>query len=227
MSANFFLDNEDLRFQFENVINWGEIVDITEAGYTLPGGHANLQDAMEFYRSVMEAVGEFSAEFIAPRWRQIDTQGNHLVDGEVVYGKAMAEIYDGIKQRELYGMNIPRELGGANCPLALWDYAGALHMSGRESAALAIWTILLEMDLDEVAYGECAEGMDWAMQLLNDVHYRIGRHYQWKRDAERAGASFVKYLHNRAHGVGSLYEQKEVEEYLAGLAKKHVAEFTP
>ncbi|MBI5533555.1 MAG: acyl-CoA dehydrogenase family protein [Deltaproteobacteria bacterium] len=120
MSANFFLDNEDLRFQFENVINWQEIVDLTEAGYTLPDGHANLQDAMEFYRSVMEAVGEYSGEQIAPRWRQIDQEGNHLVDGEVVYGKAIGEIFEGIKQRELYGMNIPRELGGQNCPMALF-----------------------------------------------------------------------------------------------------------
>src|SRR5438270_10079747 len=51
-----------------------------------------------------------------------------------------------------------------DCPLVLWDYAGCLSMNGRESAALAIWTLLLDMDLEEVAYGECSEGMDWAMQ---------------------------------------------------------------
>src|SRR5690348_13553276 len=49
-----------------------------------------------------------------------------------------------------------------SCPLALWHYAGSLVMSGREDAALAIWTVLLDMDLEEVAYGECGEGMDWA-----------------------------------------------------------------
>ncbi len=51
-------------------------------------------------------------------------------------------------------------------------------MNGREDAALVIWTILRDMDLEEVAYGECGEGMDWALQLLNDVHYRVGRYYQ-------------------------------------------------
>jgi tetratricopeptide (TPR) repeat protein len=107
-----------------------------------------------------------------------------------------------------------------SCPLALWHYASALYMSGRESAALAIWNVLLDMDLEEVAYGDCGEGMDWAMQLINDVHYRIGRYYQWKGDDERARASFAKYLHNRSHGVGSIYDKQPVEEYVAGRAAR-------
>lgn len=104
-----------------------------------------------------------------------------------------------------------------SCPLALWHYAGSLFMSGREDAALAIWTLLLNMDLEEVAYGECAEGMDWAMQLINDVHYRMGKYYLWKKNPEQACVSFKKYLHNRAHGVGSIYDKQQVEKYLAEL----------
>ena len=104
-----------------------------------------------------------------------------------------------------------------DCPLALWHYAGSLFMSGREDSALAIWTLLLDMDLEDVAYSECSEGMDWALQLVNDVHYRMGRYYEWKENPERARVSFEKYLHNRKHGVGSIYDQKQVEDYLAGL----------
>ncbi|HVS39785.1 MAG TPA: hypothetical protein VMS17_29780 [Gemmataceae bacterium] len=104
-----------------------------------------------------------------------------------------------------------------DCPLALWHYAGSLYMSGREDSALAIWTILLDMDLEGVAYGECGEGMDWALQLINDVHYRVGRYYQWKENSDQARVSFEKYLHNRRHGVGSIYDVKKVEDYLAGL----------
>lgn len=102
-----------------------------------------------------------------------------------------------------------------NCPLVLWDYAGCLFMCGQEDSALAIWTILLGMDLEDVAYGECSEGMDWALQLINDVHYRMGRYYQWKENPEQARISFEKYLHNREHGVGSIYDNKQAEEYLA------------
>ncbi len=104
-----------------------------------------------------------------------------------------------------------------HCPLVLWDFAGCLQMNGKGSSALAIWTLLLSMDLDEIAYGECDEGMDWAMQLLNDVHFRMGRHYQHEGQNEKAVVSFKKYLHNRSHGVGSIYDKKQVETYLAQL----------
>ncbi len=105
-----------------------------------------------------------------------------------------------------------------DCPLALWHYAGALFMSGREDAAIAIWTILLDMDVEKVAYGECGEGMDWALQLLNDVHFRMGRFFQWKENPDRARTSFEKYMHNRRHGVNSLYDRKVAQDYLDSLS---------
>jgi tetratricopeptide (TPR) repeat protein len=105
-----------------------------------------------------------------------------------------------------------------DCPLVLWDYAGTLEMCAREEAALAIWTVLLDMDLEEVAYGECGEGMDWALQLINDVHYRMGRYFSRKGKDEQARTAFRKYLHNRKHGVGSIYSTKDVEKYIFALA---------
>jgi predicted Zn-dependent protease len=104
-----------------------------------------------------------------------------------------------------------------DCPLAIWHYAGSLYMTGHEDAALVIWTMLLQKEPEEVAYEECGEGMDWALQLLNDVHYRMGRYYEWKGITELARVSYEKYLHNRRHGVGSIYETKNVENYLARL----------
>jgi tetratricopeptide (TPR) repeat protein len=104
-----------------------------------------------------------------------------------------------------------------SCPLALWHYAGPLYMTGQEQAAAAVWMLLLNMDLEEVAFGDCGEGMEWALQLVNDAQYRLARYYQWEGDHERARASFQKYLHNRAHGVTSIYDEAQVKQYLAGL----------
>jgi len=101
-----------------------------------------------------------------------------------------------------------------NCALVLWDYAGTLFMCGREASALAIWTLLLEMDFEEVANGDCSEGEDWALQLINDVHYKMGKYYEWKGDVQNARSAYEKYLHNRSHGVGSIYDSDEVRRYL-------------
>jgi tetratricopeptide (TPR) repeat protein len=106
-----------------------------------------------------------------------------------------------------------------NCPLALWHYAGSMDMAGDGSFALPIWMMLLRMEIEEVAYGEHGEGMDWALQLLNDVHYRMGRYYQRIGKNELAKESFQKHLHNRAHGVGSIYDLHKVEQDLAQVSR--------
>jgi hypothetical protein len=106
----------------------------------------------------------------------------------------------------------------SSCPLALWHLAGAQYMTGNESAAVALWTALLHMDIEEIAYGEHGEGMDWALQLVNDVQYRLGRYYQRVGENRLAAECFRKYLHNRSHGVGSIYEVKKVEELLAQVS---------
>jgi tetratricopeptide (TPR) repeat protein len=104
-----------------------------------------------------------------------------------------------------------------SCPLGLWHYAGCLYMRGEESSALAIWSLLLARDPEEIANEPCGEGIEWAMQLINDVHYRVARYYQRKEEPEMARTSFEKYLHNRAHGVTSIYDSRRVQAYLAEL----------
>ena len=104
------------------------------------------------------------------------------------------------------------------CPLALWHYAGCLSMTGQERSALAIWSLLLNRELDDVAFGDCGEGMKWAMQLLNDVHYRMGQIHLFLGEDAQARVSFEKYLSNRRHGVGSIYDSNEVKRELAKLA---------
>jgi hypothetical protein len=49
------------------------------------------------------------------------------------------------------------------------------------------------------------------------VHYRVGKYYMRKGQLEQAKASFTKYLHNRSHGVGSIYDKEQVEAYVAQL----------
>jgi tetratricopeptide (TPR) repeat protein len=104
-----------------------------------------------------------------------------------------------------------------SCPLALWDYAGSLYMTGHEDAALAVWTVIRNMDLDTLAHGDHGEGMPWALQLVNDAQYRIGRNYQRVGEMRLARECYEKYLHNRKHGVGSIYEVAAVQGHLAEL----------
>lgn len=125
-SSNFFRDNDDLLFQFRHGLKWEEIVDLTEAGFTLPDGPKNLEEAMAFYEEVMAATGAFSAGEIAPRAARMDEEGTRLEGGEVILSDDANAVFAGMAEMGLFGLTIPRELGGTNCPMALYFVAGEL-----------------------------------------------------------------------------------------------------
>lgn len=118
--ANFFSDNDDLRFYFDKGIDWAPLVEVTEYGYRTKDGFKNEGDAIGFYREVADMVGGLVGDQIAPRAAQIDREDNHLKGGEVEEGAAMREVFAAIKSAELHRLCLPRELGGMNAPLLLY-----------------------------------------------------------------------------------------------------------
>lgn len=119
-SSNYFLDNDDLLFQFKHGLEWDELVRLTELDPSSPDAPRSTEEAKAFYFEVLKATGEFVAREIAPRAARIDSKGAWLENGEVVFCDEMNEVMEGIKGLGLYGLNVPRELGGSNCPLALY-----------------------------------------------------------------------------------------------------------
>lgn len=117
---SFFKDNEDLRYYVDHGIDWERLVELTERNPNDPERPKDTADALEFYRDVMEMVGEFVAKEIAPHAEQIDAEGVSLVDGEVVFPKRLQGIFDQIRDLELHGLSVPRELGGMNVPLLVY-----------------------------------------------------------------------------------------------------------
>lgn len=118
--ANFFTDNEDLQFYVNKGIDWEPLVAITEYDYQAPDGFKSAAEAVESYRDILDMVGTFVAEEIAPHAEEIDAKGVNYVDGEAIFPPRLQGIFDSIKELELHGMCLPRELGGMNCPLMLY-----------------------------------------------------------------------------------------------------------
>ncbi len=120
MSTNFFKDNDDLKYYFERGIDWEPLVKLNELGYRSPEGFDNAEDAVSFYREILEMTGAFVATEIAPHVAALDQEGVALEDGEAVSADKWNEIFDHMKSLELHGMCLPRELGGMNCPLMIY-----------------------------------------------------------------------------------------------------------
>jgi len=120
VSTNYYLDNEDLRFYIERGFDWSEIIALYEQNFTAEEGHANEEEAKEFFRDILDNVGKFVATEVAPNVRAIDEQHPRLQDGEVVVSAEAEAVFDGFRDMGLYALNLPRELGGLNAPFALY-----------------------------------------------------------------------------------------------------------
>ncbi len=118
--ANFYDDNEDLKFYVEKYIDWEPLVRMTEFDYKLKDGFENVEDALDFYKSVLDLVGNFAASEVAPHAAQIDLEHPFLEEGVVKFPPVLQNIVDQIKGLELHGMCLPRDLGGMNCPFLMF-----------------------------------------------------------------------------------------------------------
>jgi alkylation response protein AidB-like acyl-CoA dehydrogenase len=120
--ANFFKDNEDLQYYFDKGIDWEPLVRITEHDFADAEGEGfgNTKEAIDFYRSIIEMVGQFVAEEIKPYEKEIDHHGVNLVDGEVIFPERLSGIFKKIKELDLHALPIPRELGGMNAPILVY-----------------------------------------------------------------------------------------------------------
>jgi tetratricopeptide (TPR) repeat protein len=96
------------------------------------------------------------------------------------------------------------------CPLAIWGYAGSLDMLGRTRESLVLYRWLLSWDEEDLAHGECGEGVRWARSLVTDCHFRIARIWEERRQWRRALSEYEKYLIRRAKGSKSIYSLREV-----------------
>ncbi len=119
--ANFYEDNEDLRWYIETGYDWEPIVRLTEYNWKSEDGFREVDEAVDFYKDILGLVGGFAATEIAPRWAELDAAHPTFQDGEVVEAPVTREIFAGIDGLGLHGMCLPRELGGMNAPIVLFQ----------------------------------------------------------------------------------------------------------
>ena len=114
--ANFFTDNADLQYYVDKGIDWAPLIDAVE----FPRTDTDKAEMIQSYKEVLDLLGTFSGEQVAPFAAEIDHQELKVVDGEVAIAPRMAAILEQAKELGLHGLAIPTDLGGMNCPLMLY-----------------------------------------------------------------------------------------------------------
>ena len=136
--ANFYKDNDDIRFLFRHTDVVGS-ANVCEESFKFASefdyAPADADEAIQNYDMVLDSVGQLSAEFIAPRAEDVDRQGNVLnEDGTVTRAKGIAEALEKLAQAEVMGFTLPHRFGGLNFPNLV--YSMAIEIVSRADAGL-------------------------------------------------------------------------------------------
>ena len=60
--ANYYDDNEDMKFYVEKAIDWDPIVAAVERDFKSEDGFKSVEEAKEFYVEVLNMIGGFVAD---------------------------------------------------------------------------------------------------------------------------------------------------------------------
>ena len=82
VSRNFFTDNEDLQFHIRTA-NWGRLLPLLEAYEDPNEAFTDPVEAASFYADMLETMGQFAAEQVAPYAAELDSQ-HPVQNGEEV-----------------------------------------------------------------------------------------------------------------------------------------------
>jgi hypothetical protein len=105
------------------------------------------------------------------------------------------------------------------CPLVLWDLAGALDATGDFEGALEMYRKLIRRGPIAIGNDECGEGLAWAISLLVDCVYRVGLCLEHLGKIADALLFYHNFLELRSGWQGGIYSSEDAERRIARLAE--------
>lgn len=103
------------------------------------------------------------------------------------------------------------------CPLARWEFAGALQMLGRLAEAKEQYQLLARLRDSGSRSEPCWEGKSWAEGLRLDAIFRLATIAQHQGESGRARKLYLSFIRERPAVRSSIYSTKEAKRELASL----------
>jgi len=97
-----------------------------------------------------------------------------------------------------------------NDVLVLYDYACVLAAHNKNEKALKYWNIILNKNINDIAYGQFGEGLKWAKSIINDSRFRKSLCLIEVGELKEAKQLIVKHLKDRKRGIYSDFTKKQI-----------------
>lgn len=162
-----------------------------------------------------QAGKEIETAIAAENWigarKLVRAQLRRSPNDHYLLGRLALTFYEQRKYERALDLDLKALQQAPYCPLLVWGHAGTLDMLGRLNEAMSLYRWLLSRGEEQLAHGECGEGILKARSLIADCHYRIACIWRKKRQWKRATVEFETYLSMRRKGFGSIYSLREVK----------------
>jgi 3-(methylthio)propanoyl-CoA dehydrogenase len=130
-AENYFGANTDLKFYFEQVIDWDRVVPLfAEADDT-----ATAAETAGSWHDVLEVAGDFVGRQISSRAAEVDRLGTPHT-GDIRVSPPMQANMRGLAELGLIGLALPREYGGEGMPFVV--QSAMFEMLARADAATMV-----------------------------------------------------------------------------------------
>ncbi|HMV45111.1 MAG TPA: acyl-CoA dehydrogenase family protein [Leptospiraceae bacterium] len=148
ITGNFFLNNDDLLLHFHTITDWKELVDAYEHGFKdaaefkktgndkLAFAPSTTEEAVEYYKSTLESVGDLIGKQLAPKVQEMDKIGLKYDNGKVTFPKPMVDAMNAVMEAGLLPYAIGRHYGGLGMPVTVQSMA--MEMVSRADGAFGI-----------------------------------------------------------------------------------------
>ncbi|MEO7164660.1 MAG: acyl-CoA dehydrogenase family protein, partial [Bdellovibrionia bacterium] len=114
---NYYSDSSEWRYLFRNAIDWETIAPLYHKEFPTADGFKNVDELVSFYEDLLTSTGDWSANSVAPRARELDkVGGGKVVDGHVVVGDVLKKTYKEAREMDLFGVLIEPKFGGLGLP---------------------------------------------------------------------------------------------------------------
>lgn len=166
IQENYFTRNEELQLHFSSLINWDEIIHEYEQGFSdsqeykksnnpkLEMAPSNLEEAIEFYREILDSVGDLTGNEVSQEASNFDKEGLSFQKGAVTHPKKMEELYLKFHEAGLVPISIMRKYGGLGVPHVVKVLISELLFRADTSFTVSVSSVNLAAIIQDIATEE-------------------------------------------------------------------------
>ncbi|MFO1471136.1 MAG: acyl-CoA dehydrogenase family protein [Turneriella sp.] len=178
IQSNYFKDNADLQQQFNEIVEWPDLVNLYENGFSDAAefqktknpryemAPSSVEEAVQYYSEILNSAGEIAGMHVSQAAQAIDREGLKYTDNNVIHPQKMMEVIQKYRDAGLPPIAFRRKYGGLGLPGVAKAMASELMYRADTSTTIAMGSMGLAGILEKHASDEAKE--KWIPKLISE-----------------------------------------------------------